>query len=272
MVGPAQLRHAAHRVRQTRSAFRNPYSVLGATAAGVLRRGGEVRFRVDDATVVAPAVRGALFPVYEVFAEDAYRLQTLIAGLPDDARVIDVGAHVGSFSIAVATALPKAEIWAYEASPSTARYLAATVAASGLEERIHANGEALAATAGSVMLHDVGVGSPLSSTTIRVGAPTVSVPAITVDEVFARVGAPVDLVKIDAEGIEYDLLLLSDPQHWATVSRIVLEYHEVPGHGPEQIIERLGEAGLELELQVPMVGNPREGMMWFARSTQREDG
>jgi len=267
----SRVRHLLHRVDQTRASFDNPWQVLAATARGNLRPDGDVRFGVGGSTVVAPARRGALFPVYEVFAEDTYRLAEVTTGLHADAKVIDIGAHVGAFSIAVANALPRAEIWAYEASPSTARYLRSTVEASGLTTRVHACAEALAAQAGEVTLHDVGVGSPLSSTTMRADAPAVTVPAVTIAEAFDRAGGQVDLVKIDAEGIEYDLLLRSSAELWSSVSRVVLEYHEVEGQSPDEIVTRLASCGLDLVGQETMVGNPREGLMWFSRTPVAAD-
>jgi FkbM family methyltransferase len=261
-----RARHGLRRISQTRSAFDNPAAVL-TTMAWSAVRGGErdVRFAVNGAAVLAPARRGAVFPVYEVFAEDVYRLSLLTDGLPSRPRVLDIGAHVGSFSVATANAVPDAEIWAYEASPTTATYLAATVAASGLDSRVHVRPEALAAEIGTVTLSDAGICSPLSSTTKRSGNATVTVPSITVAEAFERCGGSADLVKIDAEGVEYDILLLSDADLWAGVSRLVLEYHEVDGRSPEQIIQRLAGIGLQLVAREAMIGNPREGTMWFRR-------
>jgi FkbM family methyltransferase len=230
--------------------------------------GRDVRFDLDGFTVVAPARRGAVFPVYEVFAEDTYRMRMLTAGLPEEPRVLDIGAHVGSFAVAMARAVPGAEIWAYEASPATAEYLRATVQASRLQGRVHVHAEALAAESGSVTLNDAGLGSPLSSTTKSSGAAAVSVPAVTIADAFARAGGAVDVVKIDAEGIEYDLLLLSDASLWASVSRVVLEYHEVDGRSPEQIVARLGDLGLAVLARETMVGNPREGLIWFGQAPE----
>ena len=261
-----RAQHALRRVAQTRTAFDNPWSVLARTAlsnVGVVR---DLHFGVDGFTVVAPGRRGAVFPIYEVFAEDTYRMQLLTAGLPARPRVLDIGAHVGSFSVAMAIAVPEAEIWAYEASPTTAGYLRATVEASRLQDRVHVCAEALAASAGTVVLNDAGVGSPLNSTTKQLGTSAVTVPAVTMADAFARCGGSVDVVKIDAEGVEYDLLLSSDVALWSSVSRVVLEYHEVDGHSPDQIVDRLGALGLTVQAQETMAGNPREGLIWFARS------
>jgi hypothetical protein len=146
-----RARHGLRRITQTRRAFDNPVAVMTTMAWSALRGGDrDVRFAVNGAAVLAPARRGAIFPVYEVFAEDVYRLSLLTDGLGPRPRILDIGAHVGSFSVAVANAVPDAEIWAYEASPTTATYLAATVAASALDSRVHVHPEALSADTGTV--------------------------------------------------------------------------------------------------------------------------
>jgi FkbM family methyltransferase len=268
-----RIRHAAHRAAQTVRVFDNPWSVLARTTVGNAAWGtADVRFEVQGMTVVAPARRGAIFPVYEVFAEDTYRMALLTEGLPPRPHVLDIGAHVGSFSVAMAIARPEAEIWAFEASPATAAYLRATVAASTLQDRVHVQAEALAVERGSVTLNDAGVASPLSSTTKQAVGQPVMVPAVTIGDAFATAGGTVDLVKIDAEGVEYDLLLRSDPALWSGVSRIVLEYHEVQDRSPEQIVARLGQLGLVVVAREVMEGNPREGLIWFARQTPLSGG
>jgi FkbM family methyltransferase len=42
-----------------------------------------------------------------------------------------------------------------------------------------------------------------------------------------------DLLKIDCEGSEYEILFSADEEVISRVSRIVMEYHDVPGHGDE---------------------------------------
>ena len=44
-------------------------------------------------------------------------------------------------------------------------------------------------------------------------------------EVLRRLDKPVDVVKIDCEGAEYELIGASSPASWSTVSRVVLEHH-----------------------------------------------
>jgi len=258
-------RHAVHRVSQTRKAFDNPWQVLTDTVRGRLQTGRDMHFGVRGAAIVAPARRGAIFPIYEVFAEDTYRLDWFI---PADAvgwTFLDIGAHVGSFAVDVVTRYADAQCWAYEASPSTARYLQRSVEESRLGSKIHAYAEALSSDGAIVTLTDAGDCSPLNSTTIRGGELTVEVPSVTVESAMARIPGGPDVVKIDAEGIEYAIILESDPTLWDGVRRVVLENHDVPGHEAQELIDRLESRGLTLIERIETVGNPREGIMWFSR-------
>ena len=56
-------------------------------------------------------------------------------------------------------------------------------------------------------------------------------PCIRFEDAVVEAGGRVDVVKIDTEGAEYDFVLASDPAAWASVQRVVMEYHDVPGHG-----------------------------------------
>lgn len=259
-------RHALHRVGQTRRAFDNPWRVLTDTVRGRLQPGRDIRFDVRGAAIVAPARRGAIFPIYEVFAEDTYRLDWFVPKNATGWRFLDIGAHVGSFAIDVVTRYADAQCWAYEASPSTAAYLARTVQQSGVSDRVHVNAEALSGDGSVVMLTDAGDCSPLNSTTIRAGEQTVAVPSVTLETAMARIPGGPEVVKIDAEGVEYALVLESAPELWDGVQRVVLENHDVPGHDAGELIERLGSRGLTLVERVETYGNPREGIMWFSRS------
>lgn len=261
-----RTRHAARRLFQTARTFDNPGAIMVRMAlTNATRKRRDVVFRIGHFRIVAPAARGAIFPIYEVFAEDTYRLAWFTQGLRPDAKALDVGAHVGSFSVAFTRARPGGRVWAYEASPRTAAYLTRTIEASAADGHIVGCPEALAAASGTIELGELGDCSPLNTVRRRSVGTTVIVPCITIETAFARAGAPVDLVKIDAEGVEYELILESDPRLWRSVSRVVLEYHDVPGHGRHELIEHLAVLGLDVVAHEPMQGNPREGLLWFSR-------
>lgn len=258
-----RVRRAARRVRQTVTDFDNGPTVLAAMARGRLAGSPEeLTFRVQGLTVTVPNRRGARVPVYEVFAEDAYRLDWLFTGLGAAPVVVDIGGHVGCFSLAVAQHAPGARISTYEASPSTAAYLVRNISDNALGERVSTHATAVASSSGFLEFADNDGGSALNGLTSPQGAAMIKVPCVTVAEAFAAAGGP-DLVKIDTEGAEYDLVLASDTETWSTVRRIVLEYHDVPGHSWGELETFFARAGLHQVAHVPE--NPRQGTVWLSR-------
>ena len=223
-------------------------------------------FRTSDVVLTTPLSEGAVFPVYEVFAEDTYRLEWITQGLSVDAHVLDIGAHVGSFSLAIAARVPAGRVDAYEASPTTAGYLQRNITFSGMTDVIRAHAEAVSDAAGTIHFADNEMCSPLNAQSGRFGGHVIAVPSITLQTAFQRLDGRVDLVKIDAEGAEYAMVLTSEPDLWRPVSRVVLEYHESDDHTERDLVGFFAQAGLTVVAQVPMVGNPREGMLWLSRS------
>ena len=87
-------------------------------------------------------------------------------------------------------------------------------------------------------------------------------PAITFDDAVASAPAPVDVVKIDCEGGEYDLVLGSSPESWARVQRVVIEFHPVPGHDWDELRERFEAVGLHVQQESTLGGY---GCVWLSR-------
>ena len=260
----SRARHAARRVRQTITGFDNGPELLAAMARGRFTGNpAELGFRVAGLRITVPNRKGARVPVYEVFAEDAYRLAWFTAGLGPAPVAVDIGGHVGCFSLALAQQVRGARVSAYEASPSTAAYLERNVAANELTDRIRTHATAVGAAPGFLEFADNVGGSALNGLTAPEGADVIKVPCVTVAEAFASAAGPVELVKIDTEGAEYDMVLASAPESWLTVRRVVLEYHDVPGHSWSELETFFAAAGLHQVAHVPE--NPRQGTVWLSR-------
>jgi len=145
-------------------------------------------------------------------------LQTVV---PVGGRVLDLGAHIGTFSLAAAAL--GYEVLAVEASPQNAALLQASIEANGFRQMrvIHA---AVSDRSGVLEFCAIGpwghVSTPLLTT------PTVCVPAVTVEQILDDHGWDrVDFVKIDIEGGEWPIL--DDPRFQGVESSIiVMEWHE----------------------------------------------
>lgn len=256
--------YAGRRVRQSFTHFEN-----GPRLVWDMLRSREMVVRTRSGiTMHVPNVPGARFPVYEVNADDVYRLGELLDGLRPDFVGIDVGGHIGSFSTAVLNRFPAATMHAYEASPSTADWLERNAVANGLQEHLHVHREAVSDHEGTLEFVDNGQASAHNGLTAPDGLGTVvSVPCVTFAQAHAAAGGHVDLVKSDAEGAEYGFILTSDPALWASVQRIVMEYHPVEGHSLGDLVAYFEAVGISLVRDEPSPDVPGLGNAWFARTS-----
>lgn len=254
-------RRALRRVQQTLKSFDNGAGVLTDMA----RRSDELTFRTrDGVTISIPNVAGARVPVYELFAEDAYRIEWFVADLPDGFGAFDIGGHVGCFSVALSAARPDSRVWAYEASPSTAAYTQRNVTQNGMSDRVTVVNVAMSSTAGTLRFADNAGGSGLNGITAPEGTQEIDIPAITFADALEQADRPIRLVKIDTEGAEYDIVLGSDPAAWADVERVVMEYHDVPGRSWAQLEDFFTRAGLAV-IEREDTPNGRLGTVWLSR-------
>src|SRR6267142_1547465 len=123
--------------------------------------------------------------------------------------VLDVGANVGYFTLLAADAVgPKGLVHAVECSPATAAILENNVRSNGLEN-VQIHQVAAAAERGTLNLNVTAIGLswliPHANwpTPTQERGTTLSVPAVPLDEIIQ---SPVHVVKIDAEGVDLEVL------------------------------------------------------------------
>lgn len=161
-----------------------------------------------------------------VVARNEYRLPTRFRA---DTVVLDVGAHIGSFSY-LALSRGAGHVYAFEPELSNFRQLSANLA--GFGQRAHPANRALwRSDTPALQLNfwrsddarNTGGGSVIWETS---GPPVESIP---LDDVIRATvqkhGRPIDLMKLDCEGAEFPILLTS--RELSHVDRIVGEYHEL---------------------------------------------
>lgn len=264
-----RVRHSSRRVRQTFTRFRNGPQLLGRIVARPLFNWPEdLIFEIGNGlSVICPNRPGARVPVYEVFAEDTYRLGWFTSDLGDSAVAIDIGAHIGCFSLAFACQHPQGYVQAFEASPSTAVFLRRNIERNDLQARITSHQVAVASKTGTLIFSDNVGGSSLNGITAPGGSQQIEVPCVTIAQAFAVGECRAEVVKIDTEGAEYDMVLRSAPEDWSDVRRLVLEYHDVEGHSWGELEKFFAEAGLLVVAHEPV--GPRQGTVWLTRDTPR---
>lgn len=145
--------------------------------------------------------------------------------IPRNAVCIDVGAHLGSFSM-YAVSSGAAAVYSYEPDPVLFKTLLRNVEANRLHSQIFPCQAAV-------------VGAPASTVTFRPegnasGHVTplpgdnggISVKALTLTEIVeGNQLERVDVLKLDCEGSEYDIVFGTAPDIWRRIERVRLEYH-----------------------------------------------
>lgn len=246
--------HTAKRVLQTPKAFSNWPTVLFDMAREKVGQGPSTLTFVarSGLRMECPNVPGARVPLYEIFAEDCYRFSWFLGPLAGQPlRVLDVGGQVGTFSCRLAQLQPQAVINTYEPSPTTAGYLRRNIERNHLGDRITVNEAALAAKVGTAEFDDNGAGSGENSlvSSARGTVGTITVQTTTFDSAVTAAGGPIDLVKMDCEGGEYDLVYASSPDNWSSVQRLVIEYHPVAGQSWNELRTWLEKVGLTVQYE-----------------------
>ncbi len=268
MVSSERASHQARRIAQTPKTFTNWGSVLADMAREKVGRGPEtlVFHTRGGLTIECPNRPGARVPIYEIFAEDCYHFDWFLGSLAGQPlEVIDIGGQIGTFACRLAQLQPQATIRTYEPSPTTASFLRKNIERNGFADRVTVVQEALAASIGTAEFDDNEGGSGENSLVggARGSLATVTVQTTTFDAAVAATAGSVNVVKIDCEGGEYDLVGASSKETWASVQRLVLEYHPVGEHGWDELRAWFEGVGLSVQREEPL--GPGYGVVWLSR-------
>jgi FkbM family methyltransferase len=123
--------------------------------------------------------------------------------VPAGGRVLDLGAHIGTFTVTAATW--GYEVLAVEASPHNATILQHNIEANALAQRAQVARTAVGDQVGSIEFVAAG---PYGAVANRhLADPTITVPITTATRILAEKGwTQVDLIKLDVEGSEVAVL------------------------------------------------------------------
>jgi FkbM family methyltransferase len=182
---------------------------------------------------------GNASPVIEVFAYGEYDLVLDWSALR---RVLDIGAHVGSFALWTCERAPHAQVISVEPEPRNFGDLASNIERNGLGDRVEAVNAALGSEPGTVTLH-----VPMnreSGSALATGGASVEAVVISLPELLERFDGPLDLLKLDCEGAEWAVLDALAPETWAKISQLVMECHASAGRTVEAMIDLLALQGL----------------------------
>jgi len=190
------------------------------------------RLLIDGKTIKYADLHSFYHQSRQIFAERLYDF----ACTAEAPVIIDCGAHVGLAALAFKLRHPRARIRAFEADAAIAALCAENLAACGYGD--------VTVTAAAVWTHDRGVGFAASRDdaghVARDGA--ANVPSVRLADILAQ--GPVQMLKLDIEGAEFEVLadcraVLNN------VERMIVEVHAfAAGTRVGALLALLEEAGL----------------------------
>jgi len=175
---------------------------------------------------------------------DAYK-----AAVPVNGTVIDIGANIGAFSVAVAVGVPGVRVFSYEPAPDTFMMLQKNIALNHLGDRAKAFNVAVAGENGERVLSEDPSNSGLASLvfgrdngTIKSGLVSHTVKTTTLADIFHENNINrCDFLKMDCEGAEFEIIEKTPDAVIAKIGAIGMEYHGDPSP-IERRLQNLGFA------------------------------
>ncbi len=141
--------------------------------------------------------------------------------------IIDVGAHIGTFSMYSAIKFPSAKIYSFEASNDTFSLLQKNITENRLSDKIKIFHQALCGNDGSVKLyHNVIDGNWGHTISKNVSSSFEIVEGISMSTfVSSNKINDIDLIKFNCEGAEFDIILNCPEAILAKIKCAIILYH-----------------------------------------------
>lgn len=152
--------------------------------------------------------------------------------------ILDVGAHLGAFSVMAARNWPNAKILAFEPFSENFRLLTHNLRVNDCQQVVPFE-IAVAGRSGRKKLHLSASNTGAHSLQRDVG-PSVEVAAVSLSEVFEQHSLEsIDFLKMDCEGSEYEILESLPQELLCGIQRLAMEFHEIPGMPLQEGASRL---------------------------------
>ena len=237
-------------------------SVLNSKACPLILKvrmldGTLIFYRPDttDEDILCPRYRRHRFfpPEYQVGSSDI---------------ILDVGAHIGIFTVLAARQAPLGKVFALEAEQENFTILERNIAANGLTN-VFSQQLALSGGNGTVKLF-----RSSDNWGHSLYPPAAGVPSKGYDEVAAASLASffvtheiqrIDFMKMNVEGAEYDILLATPREVLCSIAAMVVEFHPVANHDLDGLVDRLHECGFAIRVVRSRI---ETGKGWIMASTE----
>lgn len=175
-------------------------------------------------TLTVPAGTTNINPFVDIWLNHVYDHPKI--RWSDVKTVLDIGGHIGAFALYAAKKAPSARTICFEPDPVTYAYLETNVRTNRLTQ-IQTRCAAIGGETGQAVLHVLPGRSEANSLYAKLeGSHAVPVPVTTLRNVFDSEKIDrCDLLKMNAEGVEYEILYGLPPQYLSRIDVIVMNYH-----------------------------------------------
>lgn len=178
-------------------------------------------------------------------------LRQIYTPLRDEIRsgytIVDIGAHIGTFSVFASTCAEQVTVYSYEPSEEKFYFLIKNIRLNRLNN-IKAFQLAVSRRGDKVKLYIDKTHSTLHSSTIPKRFYE-EVNSTTLEEVLDNNRIETcDLLKMDCEGAEYEILFSAPKNTLMRIENISLEYHDMPTYHVDDLKEYLVNMGFEVWL------------------------
>ena len=192
------------------------------------------KFRVNSSDIIT---------TFEVWKNKVYNQLEIEKGN----CVVDIGAHIGSFSIFAAQKSLPGKVFAYEASQENFNLLSENTHLNQIKN-IHPYNLAVSSKSGQInfYIHS----NKALNFIFPYGGQLQTVNSISLSDIFNQNHLDsIDVLKIDTEGAEYDILISTPTKFLKKIKNIILEYHEIDTtHNSTQLKKFLEKHGFHTKI------------------------
>ncbi len=187
--------------------------------------------------------------VHEMFSRDDYNIKQLKLG--DNAIILDIGANIGAFSLLAAFHFPGSKIFAFEPAETNFKVLKNNIELNSLGERIVPSQFAISFKEGDQEMtyskdeyaHSL-VAEQVTTDFERKGI----VHCTTLEKIIENNNISIiDILKMDIEGLEYDVLFNLPDNVFSKIRYMTLEIHQHTAHTAEELISFLNTKNFSVE-------------------------
>jgi len=205
-----------------------------------------------------------MYPAIEIFEEKCYSNE--LFKIRDSDKILDLGAHIGSFTVWATNQAKNVSVFAFEASSRNFELLKENIKRNNLDENCRCFNLGVFDKNGTMILRkpknqDASFGFSLVWNEDQ-GDYVNEVQCITIDDISKSI-VKADVIKMDIEGSEFPIFLSLKEKSIESCRCIVLEYHV--GETEQSMLKnKFKEFGFEIEVKKNPV-NKDQGLIFGKR-------